>query len=330
MIWRLLHISDLHFCSTPKRANLWKLVKLRISEANADASRITTDIAPTIWLPDSHCPEIAEFLARKIYRIRNEIDLLLISGDIATTGLAEDLRIALRYVNNLPANGYFGADGNATIRSNVFPMLLMPGNHDRYRSAAGESGSRTFDLIFDGYWGLRDPDIHTAILNSTDRMPLGIIAADFALRSDADASFPSRWMRYGQGFAYQDIVEKLVKKTDELRNRFFGIGVIWVIHFPPSNDGGLFGYREFRYYDRVVDAANARNIKTILAGHLHERKSIRVDDLDIICAGSGCVFGEERGNWLHHLEIDVVDGIAKLSKKIDYWWNDLAGDFTSS
>ena len=73
-------------------------MKLRIREANGEVSRITGEVAPAIWLPESHCPEIAEFLARKIFHIRNQIDLLLISGDIGTTGMTEDLRIGLRYI----------------------------------------------------------------------------------------------------------------------------------------------------------------------------------------------------------------------------------------
>jgi 3',5'-cyclic AMP phosphodiesterase CpdA len=326
--WRIAHVSDLHFCVTPRRANLWKLIKLRIREANGEVSRIDSTVAPAVWLPDSHCPEIAEFLARKIFRIRNQIDLLLISGDIATTGLPEDLRIGLRYVSNRPANQYFGADWHATVRSGTFPILLMPGNHDRFRSTNGESGSRTFDLIFDEYWGRNDPNISTTILNRPDKAPLAIIAADLTLRADSDADAPTRWMRYGQGYAYEDIVEKMVRKTNELRERFSGIGVIWAVHFPPSKEcGGFCGYLQLRYHNRIIEAAHSSNIKTILAGHVHERKTIRLGELDIICAGSGCVFGEEHGNWLHEMEIDVAGGIATLSRKIDYQWVDRMGDF---
>jgi hypothetical protein len=207
----------------------------------------------------------------------------------------------------------------------------MPGNHDRYRSNNGESGSRTFDLIFENHWARSDPEISTAILNRPDRAALAIIAADFTLRADSDADSPTRWMRYGQGYAYADIVEKLVRKTDELRKRVSGIGIIWTIHFPPSREcDGFCGYLQLRYHDRIVEAAHVSNIKTILAGHIHERKTIRLGELDIICAGSGCGFGEEHGNWLHDLEIDVEGGIASLSRKIDYQWVDSEGDFISA
>jgi 3',5'-cyclic AMP phosphodiesterase CpdA len=301
---------------------------VRIREANGDTSKIDSTIAPTIWLPESHCPEIAEFLARKIFQIRNQIDLLLISGDIATTGLPEDLKIGLHFVNNSPVHTYFGADWKATIRSNAFPILLMPGNHDRFRSNKAEPNCRTFDLLFEKHWGRSDPQISTAILNRPTTEPLAILAVDFSLRAESDAAHPTRWMRYGQGHAYEDIVEKMVKKTSELRGRFSGIGIVWAIHFPPSKEcGGFCGYEELRYHNRVVEAAGSSSVKLILAGHIHEKKELRLGDLDIICAGSGCGFGEKHGNWMHELEVDVVGGVAQLSKKIDYKWEEAQGDF---
>jgi hypothetical protein len=137
-------------------------------------------------------------------------------------------------------------------------------------------------------------------------------------------------MRYGQGYAYADVVEKATNKTDELRRRFEGIGIVSVIHFPPSQEyTGLAGYLELRFHERVVQAANAANVKMILPGHLHERLTLSLDELDIVCAGSGCVFAERRSNWLHSLEIEVNDGSARLSRKVDYRWNDEAGDFVA-
>ena len=326
MIWTLVQISDLHFCATPRRANLWKYVKRRIAAELMRAPRITPEVAPGIWLPDSHDPEIAEFVARKIYSLRNQIDLLLISGDIATTGLPEDLRIGVRYVGSQAIAQYFNADGGATLRSAVYPLMLMPGNHDRYRDNYGQAGSRTFDLEFGAYWG-PDREIRTAILTRRTGKSLAVIAADFALRQDADATTPTRFMRYGQGFGYPDVVEKLTRKTTQLKERFQSIGIVWMIHFPPTSDGGAFGYRQLLNYEAVLEAARACNIKVILAGHIHEKKVVRLDDIDVVCAGSACIFAQGNGNWMHNLTIDAQDGIARLSTKVDYRWEDAAGEF---
>src|SRR5262249_34878747 len=158
-------------------------------------------------------------------------------------------------------------------------------------------------------------------------VPLGIIGADFTLRAEGDASFPTRLMRYGQGYAYDDLKDRVVEKTDNLRARYPDIGIIWMIHFPPSREcAGFCGYKEMRYHHKIVEAAANSNVKLILAGHIHERKKIRLGELDIVCAGSGCLFAETGGNWLHHLEIKVERGVAIIVKKTDYQWNDAAAD----
>ena len=328
MTWRIAHVSDCHFCATPRRANLWKFVKRRIREANGEATKLSPDTIPTVWLPESHCPEVAEFLARKIFLLRDQIDLLVITGDIATTGLTEDLKIGHAYSTNQPKEAYFDVDGNATVWSGRFPILLMPGNHDRYKNNDGEPNCRTFDLLFTGHWGPKDPNIATIILKRPQSVTLAIIAADFTLRTDADASPPRRWMRYGQGYAYDDVVERLILKTSELRDRFSDIGIIWAIHFPPTKEcSGFCGYLELRYHNRVIGAAYKSKISIILAGHIHDRKLIRLGGLDIVCAGSACVFEEKQGNWLHLMEIEIKNGAAQLIQKTDYQWSDADGDF---
>ena len=159
-------------------------------------------------------------------------------------------------------------------------------------------------------------------------MPLAVIAADFTLRADNDASNPKRLMRYGQGFAYDDIVSKLVSKTTDLKGRFPNIGIIWTIHFPPTKEcAGFCGHLELRHHNRVIQAAHNSKVNLILSGHIHDRKSIKLSELNIVCAGSACVFEEEKGNWLHILEIQVENGATQVLKKTDYQWSDVDADF---
>jgi hypothetical protein len=134
-------------------------------------------------------------------------------------------------------------------------------------------------------------------------------------------------MRYGQGFGYSDVMEKLAKKTAQLKARFQSIGIVWMIHFPPTSDGGFLGYRQLRNYEGVLEAAKACNIKVILAGHIHQDRVVRLQDIVIVCAGSSCIFAEGNGNWMHSLAIDVENGVARLSSKVDYQWEDAAGEF---
>ena len=328
MTWRIIHISDLHFCATARRANALKYVKRRVQELYGGLERLTPEMIPAFILPDSYCPDLVRFLARKIYQMRNEIDVLLISGDIATTGLPEDLRLGLQFVDAQPSRTYLGADGRATVKSGRFPIMLIPGNHDRFRSNRGEPGSRTFDLIFDGHWGRTDPEILTGVFSQPHGPSLAIVGADLTLRSEQDAGLPTRVMRYGQGCAYEDVIKKLTAKTADLHQRFPGVGVIWTVHFPPSKDCcGFFGYKELRFHPRLVHAATISNVSLVLCGHIHERKLISLDDLTIVCAGSASVFAEEHGNWFHCLEISIENGRARLTKKSDYLYLEEEGDF---
>jgi hypothetical protein len=88
----------------------------------------------------------------------------------------------------------------------------------------------------------------------------------------------------------------------------------------------LFGI-QLRNYEGVLEAAKACNIKVILAGHIHQDRVVRLQDIVIVCAGSSCVFAEGNGNWMHSLAIDVENGVARLSSKVDYQWEDAAGEF---
>jgi len=212
----------------------------------------------------------------------------------------------------------------------------MPGNHDRFRSDDGDAGCKTFDLSFTGLWGQFDPDINSAVLRS-GQSALGIVAADFCLRRNVDASHPTNVYKRGQGYAYEDIVEKLVKKTLQLRSANEGIGIVWAMHFPPSDKRsgvpallGLGGLLELRFFHRVVTAAVENDVSHILSGHLREAVMLQERGVHIYCAGSACGFGEASGNWMHLLEFRVQKGKVSVEKKVDYRWIEAKGDFFES
>jgi hypothetical protein len=166
--------------------------------------------------------------------------------------------------------------------------------------------------------------------------PLGVVAADFCLRSNDDAAPPDIAYKWGQGFAYEDIVSKLVAQTAELRAKYRDIGIIWAMHFPPSRQAARVpgflrdlvpGFFELRNFARVTDAARANKIPIVLAGHIHENCVIEEKDIRIFCAGSSCSFGESAGNWMHTLNIDVAAGVPVVTRKQDYRWTEARGAF---
>jgi hypothetical protein len=145
---------------------------------------------------------------------------------------------------------------------------------------------------------------------------------------------PQSAYRWGQGYAYDDILAGVVRKTVELRGRYEGVGVVWAMHFPPSGDAagipsflGVPGFYELRFFPRVIDAALTNKVSVVLAGHIHENRVIDERGVSIYCAGSSCAFGEKAGNWIHSLEFEVSDGVASVVNKTDYRWTETAGAF---
>ena len=122
---------------------------------------------------------------------------------------------------------------------------------------------------------------------------LSILAADFSLKSLLDA--PIYWM--WQGFAYDKIIEELVKRTKEVRTKYPSSGVLWVSHFPPVSsrieireDLMLLGY------DDVLRAAYSNNVNHILSGHIHRSvdcKHLMGGRVEVNCVGSACNYPGE-------------------------------------
>jgi 3',5'-cyclic AMP phosphodiesterase CpdA len=162
--FQILHLSDFHFCTVPRRVNPWKIVKQRLRERFADQPALTLN--PTIWLPESHCPDLARQVARKAFQLRRQIDLMVISGDLATTGLDEDLKIAQGYINTPAQRQYLTENGTATLNFSRARIFLMPGNHDRFDDLRATAGGTNFNTVFLGLWGLSDHEISWALLKS--------------------------------------------------------------------------------------------------------------------------------------------------------------------
>src|SRR3984893_15973483 len=91
-----------------------------------------------------------------------------------------------------------------TIAVAELPVLIVPGNHDRFQNNFGKSGGTDFDAVFHVHWGNPNPNIrHRVIEDPTTREKLGFVSADFCLLSDSDATRPVHINRLGQGKVYQ-------------------------------------------------------------------------------------------------------------------------------
>jgi hypothetical protein len=235
----------------------------------------------------------------------------------------DDLKAGLDYIvgpalHDIP---YLNAELNPTISEVRAPVFLLPGNHDRYRNHLGHSGGTSFDQVFSGFWGNPNPYVRSCVIQDPDSVDkLGIVAADFALRSDDDYDGPW-WHRYGQGCAYTDIVNMLEKRTLELFQRYDGIGIVWMVHFPPSFEACGNLALILRNHERVIEAAQACNVRIIFSGHIHKPYQGKEGGVEVVCAGSATCYMEAAGNWLHFHELEVSSGMTTFVSSQNFRWS---------
>lgn len=227
------------------------------------------------------------------------LDAVVITGDLATTGLAPDLEKARIF---LEGTSVF----DQSIAGVSAQMLLLPGNHDRFvytgRGFLFSPGGKDFDSVFKDHWS-GPVKVCDVLRNEQDRLSVLIIAADFGLASPQHSTWPLlKLNRLAQGRVYQEILKKLEEKTKEAQEGERTLNgrtpvTLWAIHFPP-----YFPYKNAGRAGRVLDrltkglidenhliaSARRHNVSAILAGHTHEADDYPAGDYQIrvLCAGT--------------------------------------------
>ena len=188
------------------------------------------------------------------------MDAIIFTGDLATTGMAEDLNVARNFISASPmGQGFVSATRFPTLNASQLPIFLMPGNHDRYVDDNGTPNCRRFDHEFAEYMPNVDDDIGYWIAEK-ENCQIAFLLADFCLQAATDAS-DRHVTVLGQGRVYDDVLQSLVDKTDQLKTERNLAGLIWVIHFAPFDCGQ---HLLLHNYDALLDAANKLGIVAIL------------------------------------------------------------------
>ncbi|HEX8664939.1 MAG TPA: metallophosphoesterase [Beijerinckiaceae bacterium] len=299
-MFKIAHLSDFHIRAdwkhSSKTAFIVNLVHPFKAQANFSRHRSQT------YDPDLFSKTVS-FIKR-----HPELKLVVISGDLAGSGMASDQLAAREEISRLSAFG--------------IPIMLMPGNHDRYYDYAALPGCTEFDNVFSSFRNVQD-HVETRILEDERGAKLAVISGDFCLRSQEDASRPRIIFRYGQGNVYGDVLDRMKSETESVN-----AGAIWVIHFPPSDD--VKDTLKLHHWDRVIEAAEDSGVKYILSGHLHRSDSFHEKHkkgVTVLCAGAACADPEPEGNWLHILEFAIEDGNLDLRGRSNYRWHEKRGEF---
>lgn len=267
---RLLHLSDPHLAKSDLFDAEWK----------------EYFINPLIRWPGGD--EAANVVALTAYEQRKSFDTVLVTGDLANTGLRRDLERARLFVTARDIR-----DETKTKIGLGFvgkPSVIMPGNHDRYQhKGIVTAGGADFDEIFGSLWGVGQ-GVKSVRLSSAP--PVTAVIADLTLRDEITAVNPRSWVEaYGNGRVYSHFVTLLNQVTQDACDR--GDYVIWVLHFAPWFSG-LDGLLRLLDEEKLPLRSTAPWVSHIFCGHTHIPRRYRVGGVEVICAGSCTMSGKTK------------------------------------
>lgn len=257
-----------------------------------------------------------EAVARHAFKYRNSLDAILVSGDIADFGLQEDLQKAFDFFSlpsttSSPTPWLYGSiKKRPTLQACSKPIVLLPGNHDRYNDCLlRKPKSNKFEDVFSSYWPVNDK-VYGLPLPDDVSPRLLVVCADFSLARVRDATvLGGHW---GQGKIYKKRLTLLSKKTKDLQSEYRSIPVIWMIHFAPK-------FKEFKNSfdeklslineDKLIEKAEKLGVERIFCGHTHEEGKYTTGNsgkVDLYSAGtSSCTKPkDETGIYIRRLIID--------------------------
>ncbi|MBF0555669.1 MAG: metallophosphoesterase, partial [Nitrospirae bacterium] len=222
---RLLHISDLHLQATDDRNIITKIFTMYKDNGLRD------EIFNYFSKPFDE--NTLEALAKLAYDLRSYYDVILISGDTAHTASVKNLASARRFIDNPYSNA--GSDntflndwGEPTLSSCGKPIIIVPGNHDRFESPnylPGHNGYPQFNDVFHDYWHPGN-NVQGHVIYYKRSPQLAVICVDFSLKSpDHSKGLGGSW--WGQGKVYEDELNLLKSETYRIR-REYRCDVLWM------------------------------------------------------------------------------------------------------
>jgi DNA repair exonuclease SbcCD nuclease subunit len=302
---RILHISDLHlagWCSF-------------IYEIAGGAGHFLS-----VYDRDA-----LEAITQFIYEHRDEIDGIIITGDIAATGTQSDLTRAADFfttptnpASELPwLNSY--QEPTLQIFKNK-PIIIVPGNHDRFSDLLAWPGN-LFYHYFSEYWNVGPGGINAFFLPTKSVPILSIVCADFSLEKTTDSSLLLG--RFGQGRVYSDRMNNLVKETENIRLEYPDCAIAWMLHFAPDCDTyQIAELKKLINSSELIEKAESGGVKYIFCGHTHQHADYSTTNqaVTVHCAASSTVRPDE-GAAIHLREIVIENAEIVAIRSLDFPWN---------
>ena len=302
---RILHASDLHIAETPSLISPFDKISPGTFVEAVTRRTFASSFDPSV---------LGRFTSFVHNNLGGRIDAVLLTGDIATTGLRHDLEVAYRFVTGPPHPVVQAVNTRMepTLAGLRVPVWLLPGNHDRYvrtKLLDYSPGGRLFDHVFGTYW--RGPVQTFGPVNGPDISAV-VIAADFNLKSKRDRR--GRLGKYAQGRVYPAILDQLEQATIDARyehaarGRAEALAVVWAVHFPPKYPA-LSRTMQLIESHQLIRRANYCDISALVAGHTHEpvRYSTPGMKFDVFCAGTVSQYYAPHGNHFQIINLNAND-----------------------
>lgn len=255
--FKFLHLSDLHFAKNSNRP------PFSISQRQYLEERIDYALEEGFFA-GGHSRAKSRELALFVRTEFRDVDAIIVTGDIATTGEYFDLQAALEFFEG-DAEDENPVD--VSLRTFKDKIILLPGNHDRYKQCPVDKkklefnenksifdpirnfwekfkniknlrnifflpGNKSFNEVFKSYWKNK---VSSRIFMK-ENASVGIFTADFTLRDIEDCTSPRYLNMLAQGKVHDKVLQELIEKTKlytdtkDLNKKI----IIWAIHFPPQ------------------------------------------------------------------------------------------------
>lgn len=329
--FRLCHISDLHFSKIVGRYN---------SLEGANGVREKTDAILRELLsakgsvkralyPSTFNKDVALQLLRQVVDESHRSDLVVVTGDIATTGIREDLSVGLEYFRGRLHSKWCPGYPELSVSLLENAVIFLPGNHDRYDGLALGPGSGEFEEVFGALWDREcgvNYDLHCVKGRSRikvctlekDGAGLVIVSADLSLTHQNEGVGMFGYVGQGSAQLIEQMLDATKTTLQEAESARIPVAVVWAVHFPPIFPGlkpelKLLNEAEF------VSAAESVGVQVIMAGHTHEALCYTVgqsSSVNVVCCGSSCGMSASEEYSYNMIEIDVGLKDAQVSLRV--------------
>jgi len=140
---RIALLADPHLCSEARRRNVMSLLRRDLRSRIDTAAEVPFYGMATkfhLTKPSSYDDEPLLAAADFLEEVSEDLDMLVVLGDLATTGVQEDLDVAKQVFLDDVVKEHLSADLSPRIGGLGIPLHVVPGNHDRYKDDHGTPG----------------------------------------------------------------------------------------------------------------------------------------------------------------------------------------------